>query len=136
MRVLGLDVGSKTIGVAVTDELNVAAHAVKTLARKGTKADVEQVRALAAEYSTTQVVVGIPFEPDGSEGNRAKRVRVLIDALRAAGLTVDEQDESFSTVEAEQTLLEANLSRKKRKKVIDRAAAQVILQGWLDRVRA
>lgn len=136
MRVLGLDVGSKTIGVAVTDELNVAAHAVKTLARKGTRADVEQVRALAAEYSTTQVVVGIPFEPDGSEGNRAKRVRVLIDALRAAGLTVDEQDESFSTVEAEQTLLEANLSRKKRKKVIDRAAAQVILQGWLDRVRA
>jgi putative Holliday junction resolvase len=136
MRVLGLDVGSKTIGVAVTDELNVAAHAVKTLARKGTRADVEQVRELAAEYSTTQVVVGIPFEPDGSEGNRAKRVRVLIDALRAAGLTVDEQDESFSTVEAEQTLLEANLSRKKRKKVIDRAAAQVILQGWLDRVRA
>jgi putative Holliday junction resolvase len=136
MRVLGLDVGSKTIGVAVTDELNVAAHAVKTLARKGTRADVEQVRALADEYATTQVVVGIPFEPDGSEGNRAKRVRVLIDALRAAGLTVDEQDESFSTVEAEQTLLEANLSRKKRKKVIDRAAAQVILQGWLDRVRA
>jgi putative Holliday junction resolvase len=136
MRVLGLDVGSKTIGVAVTDELGVAAHAVKTLARKGTTADVEQVRALAGEYSTTQVVVGIPFEPDGTEGQRAKRVRVLIDALRAAGLTVDEQDESFSTVEAEETLLKANLSRKKRKKVIDRAAAQVILQGWLDRVRA
>jgi putative Holliday junction resolvase len=136
MRVLGLDVGSKTIGVAVTDELGVAAHAVKTLARKGTRLDVEQVRALAGEYATTQVVVGIPFEPDGSEGHRAKRVRVLIDALKAAGLSVDEQDESFSTVEAEQTLIKANLSRKKRKKVIDRAAAQVILQDWLERVRA
>jgi putative Holliday junction resolvase len=136
MRVLGLDVGSKTIGVAVTDELGVAAHAVTTLARKGTKLDVAQVEALAQKYETRHLVVGIPFEPDGSEGHRAKRVRVLVDALRAAGLTVDEQDESFSTVEAEETLLRANLSRKKRKQVIDRAAAQVILQSWLDRGRA
>ena len=135
MRVLGLDVGSKTIGVAVTDELEVAAHAVTTLARKGTQADVEQVRALAGEYATTQLVVGIPYEPDGTEGQRAKRVRVLIDALRAAGFSVAEQDESFSTVQAEEVLLQANLSRKKRKKVIDRLAAQVILQGWLERER-
>jgi len=135
MRVLGLDVGSKTIGVAVTDELGVAAHAVTTLQRKGTRLDVEQVRALATQYETEHLVVGIPFEPDGTEGARAKRVRVLIDALRSSGLTVDEQDESFSTVEAEETLLKANLSRKKRKQVIDRAAAQVILQGWLERER-
>jgi putative Holliday junction resolvase len=136
MRVLGLDVGSKTIGVAVTDELEVAAHAVTTLERKGTSGDVEQVLALARKYETQRIVVGLPFEPDGSEGQRARRVRVLIDALRAAGLTVEEQDESFSTVEAEETLLRANLSRKKRKQVIDRAAAQVILQEWLDRGRA
>jgi putative Holliday junction resolvase len=136
MRVLGLDVGSKTIGVAVTDELGVAAHAVTTLARKGTVADVAQVEALAQKYETRHLVVGLPFEPDGSEGQRAKRVRVLIDALRTAGFTVDEQDESFSTVEAEQTLLQANLSRKKRKQVIDRAAAQVILQQWLEHERS
>jgi putative Holliday junction resolvase len=135
MRVLGLDVGSKTIGVAVTDELGVAAHAVTTLARKGTVADVVQVRSLAETYETTQLVVGIPYEPDGSEGNRAKRVRVFIDALVAAGFTVEEQDESFSTVEAEDVLLRADLSRKKRKQVIDRVAAQVILQGWLTRER-
>jgi putative Holliday junction resolvase len=135
MRVLGLDVGSKTIGVAVTDELGVAAHAVTTLARKGTVADVEQVRALARDYDTAQLVVGMPFEPDGSEGNRAKRVRVLIDALREAGFSVEEQDESFSTVQAEEVLIRADLSRKKRKKVIDRLAAQVILQGWLERER-
>jgi putative Holliday junction resolvase len=135
MRVLGLDVGSKTIGVAVTDELGVAAHAVTTLERKGTAADVEQVRALASEYGTDRLVVGIPYEPDGSEGNRAKRVRVFIAALAQAGFAIDEQDESFSTVEAEDVLIRADLSRKKRKKVIDRLAAQVILQGWLERER-
>lgn len=133
VRVLGLDVGSKTIGVAVTDELGVAAHAVKTLERRGTARDVEQVLALARSYGTDRVVVGLPYEPDGTEGQRAKRVRVFADALAQAGLAVELWDESFSTVEAEEVLLEADLSRKKRKKVIDRLAAQVILQGWLER---
>jgi putative Holliday junction resolvase len=132
VRVLGLDVGSRTIGVAVTDELGLCAHAVVTLARKGTARDVEQVAALAREYGAEQLIVGLPYEPDGTEGQRARRVRVLVEALRAAGYTVDTWDESFSTVEAEETLVRANLSRKKRKQVIDRAAAQVILQRWLD----
>lgn len=133
VRVLGLDVGSKTIGVAVTDELGMAAHALKTLQRQGTVKDVITVRALVAEMSAELVVVGLPYEPDGTEGNRAKRVRVFIDALRASGLSVDEIDESFSTVQAQEVLIRADLSRKKRKKVIDRLAAQVILQGWLER---
>jgi putative Holliday junction resolvase len=132
VRVLGLDVGSKTIGVAVTDELGAAAHAVKTIERKGTVRDVETVRALAAEYGTERVVIGIPYEPDGTEGQRAVRVRVFLEALKAAGLAVEEWDESFSTVAAEEVLVRADLSRKKRKKVIDRLAAQVILQDWLD----
>jgi putative holliday junction resolvase len=135
VRVLGLDVGSKTIGVAVTDELGMAAHAVKTIERKGTVKDVETVLALAREYETQHVVVGMPYEPDGSEGQRCKRVRVFIDALVAAGLEVEHIDESFSTVEATETLLRADLSRKKRKKVIDRVAAQVILESWLNRER-
>ena len=133
VRVLGLDVGSKTIGVAVTDELGVAAHALKTLKRHGTVKDVITVRALVAELSAERVVVGLPYDPDGTEGNRAKRVRVFIDALKATGLIVEDIDESFSTVEAEEVLIRADLSRKKRKKVIDRLAAQVILQGWLER---
>lgn len=132
MRVLGLDVGSRTIGVAVTDELGVAAHAVRTLERRGTVRDVEQVRALAREYDTAEVVVGMPYEPDGSEGQRAKRVRVFLDALTSAGLSCQICDESFSTVEAQEVLIEADLSRKKRKRVIDQLAAQVILQRWLD----
>jgi putative Holliday junction resolvase len=132
VRVLGLDVGSKTIGVAVTDELGVAAHAVRTLERRGTVKDVEQVQALVRELGVELIVVGMPYEPDGSEGQRAKRVRVFMDALANSGLTIEHWDESFSTVEAEEVLLRADLSRKKRKQVIDRLAAQVILQNWLD----
>jgi putative holliday junction resolvase len=133
MRVLGLDVGSKTIGVAVTDELGVCAHALTTLARQGTVKDVARVVELLREHGCERAVVGLPYEPDGSEGQRARRVRVFIDALAAAGVAVETWDESFSTVEAEEILLRADLSRKKRKKVIDRLAAQVILQGWLER---
>jgi putative holliday junction resolvase len=134
-RVLGLDVGSKTIGIAVTDELGIAAHAVKTLARKGTKADVAQIEALAASYGTRALVVGLPYDLEGNEGQRAARVRVLCDALVAAGFAVELQDERFSTVEAEARLLEADLSRGKRKAVIDALAAQVILAAWLERRR-
>ena len=135
MRVLGLDVGSRTIGVAVTDELGLGAHAVTTLARRGTARDVAAVREIAARYGTDHAVVGIPCEPDGSEGHRAARVRVFLDALAASGMQVGEVDESFSTVEAEEVLLEADLSRKKRKRVIDRLAAAVILERWLAETR-
>ena len=130
-RALGLDVGSKTIGVAVTDALGVAAHPVTTLARRGTARDVAEVKRIAAELGAARVVVGLPYEGDGTLGHRAERVRVLVSALRAAGLAVDECDERFSTVEAEERLIAADLSRKKRKRVVDRAAAQVILDRWL-----
>ncbi len=135
-RVLGLDVGSKTIGIAVTDELNLCAHALKTLNRKGTRADVVQVEQLAKQYSTRALVVGMPYDLDGNEGPRAVRVRVLIDALIAAGFDVATQDERFSTVEATSTLMEADLSRARRKALVDSMAAQVILTAWLDTQRA
>ncbi len=131
-RVLGLDVGTKTIGVAVTDELGLCAHGVTTLARRGTKRDVEQLAELAAKWGAGRIVVGLPLEGDGTLGHRAERVRVLTAALAAAGLAVEECDERFSTVEAEETLLAADLSRARRKQVIDRAAAQVILTRWLE----
>jgi putative Holliday junction resolvase len=131
-RVLGLDVGSRTIGVAVSDELGVAAHGVTTLQRRGTQKDVAQVLELVRRYQAERIVVGMPYEMDGSDGPRATRVRVFFDALAAAGLTVEEWDERYSTVEAEATLLEANLSRARRKEVIDQVAAQVILRSWLE----
>ena len=138
MRALGLDVGSKTIGVAVSDELGMAAHPVTVIARAGTAPDVASVTALLATHEASAVVIGIPYELSGREGPRAKRVRVFLDALRAAlpaGVPIHEQDERFSTVAAERVLLEADLSRRRRKQVIDKHAAAVILQGWLDRKR-
>jgi putative Holliday junction resolvase len=131
-RVLGLDVGSRTIGVAVSDELGMAAHGVTTLQRRGTQKDVAQVLELVRRYQAERIIVGMPYELDGSEGRRAVRVRVFYEALAGAGLAVDEWDERYSTVDAEATLLEANVSRARRKEVIDQMAAQVILQGWLD----
>lgn len=135
MRAVGLDVGSKTIGIAVSDELGYSAHPRETLARAGTASDVTAVLAIVSEVTAAAVVVGIPYELSGREGPRAKRVRVLVDALRAAlpdGVELHEQDERFSTAEAERVLLQGDVSRAKRKQVIDRQAAAVILQGWLD----
>ncbi len=130
---LGLDVGSRTIGVAVTDALGLCAHAVRTLARQGTLRDVVQIDRLAAEYGTRRVVVGMPYLLDGTEGPRALRVRVFTDALAAAGYAVEVIDERYSTVDAERSLLEADLSRARRKRVVDALAAQVILTAWLAR---
>src|SRR5688572_15890204 len=101
VRALGLDVGSKTIGVAVSDELGLAAHPVTTLVRRGTEADVAALVALAAEREVAHVVVGWPLELDGKVGPRARRVGVLIDALSAAlppEVEVIRWDERFSTV--------------------------------------
>lgn len=136
MRIIALDVGSKTIGVAVSDDLQLCAHALKTLARRGTRLDVVQVQELCKRYETIELVVGLPYDCEGKEGHRAARVRVLGDALEAAGLRVRYQDESFTTVQATDVLLEADLSRQRRKQVVDRLAAAMILQAFLDAERA
>jgi putative Holliday junction resolvase len=139
MRAVGLDVGSKTIGIAVSDELGIAAHPRETLPRAGTDADVVSVLAVVREVEAAAVVVGIPYELSGREGPRAKRVRVFVDALRAAlpaPVELHEWDERFSTAEAERVLIAGDVSRQRRREVIDRQAAAVILQGWLDGRRA
>lgn len=135
MRALGLDVGSRTIGVAVSDELGLAAHPRQVLARTGTSGDAAAVARLVAEVGAEAVVVGLPLELSGREGPRARRVRVFLEALRGAlpsTVALAEWDERFSTAEAERVLLDADLSRRRRKQVIDQQAAAVILQGWLD----
>ena len=135
MRALGLDVGSKTIGMAVSDELGLAAHPERVLARKGTASDVAAVIELARGREVGAVVVGMPYELSGAVGSRGKRVQVFIDALRAAlpaGVELHLQDERFSTAEAERILLSADVSRARRKDVIDKQAAAIILQTWLD----
>ena len=135
MRALGLDVGSKTIGVAISDELGLAAHPDHVIARRGTEADVGTVIALCRDRAIDAVVVGMPFELSGAIGPRAKRVKVFIDALRAAlpaTLAIHEIDERFTTAEAERVLIAGDVSRARRKDVIDKQAAALILQGWLD----
>lgn len=138
MRVLGLDVGSKTIGVAITDEAGIAAHPLRVLERKGTDADVSAIQTLVAEHDIRDIVVGMPFELSGKVGHRAKRVQEFANALQAKlgdAVKLHEQDERFTTAEAERVLLDADVSRQKRKQVIDQQAAALILQAWLDAQR-
>lgn len=134
MRALGLDVGMKTIGVAVSDELGLAAHPVSVIARAGTAADVATVVALCRAREIGAVVIGMPYELSGAAGLRARRVQVFVDALAAAlpGMEFHLEDERFTTAAAERILLAGDVSRARRKQVIDKQAAAVILQGWLD----
>ena len=135
MRALGLDVGSKTIGIAVTDEAEIAAHPHDVLARAGTERDVSAILTLVGQLDITDVVVGMPFELSGKVGHRAKRVLEFAHALRAAlgpAVKLHEQDERFTTAEAERVLIDADVSRAKRREVIDQQAAALILQAWLD----
>lgn len=134
MRAVGLDVGSKTIGVAVSDELGLCANPLKTLARAGTRGDVPAIAALVRELGAEVVVAGLPLGLDGAPTPRSRQVEALAAELGRAlpGVRIELWDERFSTVAVERTLLEADLSRGKRKQVVDRAAAAFILQGWLD----
>lgn len=139
MRALALDVGSRTIGVAVSDAEGSMAHAHSVLRRVGHEGDAAKVCELAGELGATVLVVGLPLELDGSEGHRARLVQRFVDVLestistRGLGLEIARWDERFSTSAAERTLLEADVSRAKRRTTIDSVAAQFILQGWLDR---
>ncbi len=133
MRIVALDVGDATIGVAATDELGLTVNPVKTIRRTaGIKADLKTVEDLLAELGATQVVVGLPLLASGEEGTQAAKVRDFFERLkRRLRIPAELFDESLSTVEAEELLLEADVSRAKRRKVIDQMAAVVILRGYL-----
>lgn len=134
MRALGLDVGSKTIGVAITDEAAIAAHPLTVLARVGQIGDARAVKALVETHQITDVVVGLPYELSGKIGFRARRVQELTNTIREQipDVEIHEQDERFTTAEANRVLLDADVKRGKRKQVIDQQAAALILQAWLD----
>jgi putative Holliday junction resolvase len=139
MRCLGLDVGTKTIGIAMSDALGLAAHPLIVLPRSGTVRDVAAVEGLVEENEVVAIVVGLPLELSGKVGQRARRVKVLIKALSEhfeGRVPVHEWDERFSTSAVERVLIDADMSRAKRKKVIDKQAAAYILQGWLDANRS
>ena len=135
MRIMALDVGSKRIGVALSDPLKITAQGLDTFHRKTLEEDVAGLWKLIDEHEVSKLVVGLPKNMDGSEGFKVEEVRQFI-----ADLTAERQietvrvDERLTTVSAERALLEADVSRAKRKKVIDKMAAVIILQSYLDRL--
>jgi putative holliday junction resolvase len=132
-RVIGIDLGSRRIGVAVTDSLGLTAQPHTTIQRHGGKRDIDSIAAQVEAAGAERIVLGLPVDPEGQEGPAALRARAFAEKLRAAlGIPVDLVDESFSTVEAEEVLLAADVSRSRRKQVVDKLAAAVILQRWLD----
>lgn len=136
MRCLSLDVGDKTVGVAVSDPLGFTAQGIKTISRTSNKNDVKEIGDLINEYEVQKLVIGLPKHMNGTEGERCEIVRKFAAKILAAYPEVEQifWDERLSTVAAEKSLIAADVSRKKRKKVIDKMAAVYILQGYLDSV--
>lgn len=132
-RILALDMGSKTIGVAISDELMITGQALTTLMRSSRTSDLAKIKALVVEHTVQELVMGLPKNMDGSIGPQGEKAMHEAEWLKKElGLPVHLWDERLSTVQAERILLEADLSRRKRKKLIDKLAAQIILQSYLD----
>ena len=134
MRALALDIGDKTIGVAASDALGLTAQGVETIRRTSAKDDLKRLGELIAQFEATTFVIGLPKNMDGTEGTRCELVRKFAEKLAATFPNVNQifWDERLSTVAASKALIAADVSRRKRKKVIDKMAAVYILQGWLD----
>ena len=139
MKKLGLDVGDKTIGVAVSDALNITAQGVTTIERVGIRKDSGKVMDYVREYECDTVVIGLPRRLDGTDSPQTEKVyefkTMLENKMRSSGMAdikVEFYDERLTTVMAERVLIDADVSRSKRKKVIDKQAAVIILQGYLD----
>ena len=135
MRIMALDVGSKRIGVALSDPLKITAQGLQTFQRTTLEEDVKGLWQLIDEHEVSQLVVGLPKNMDGTIGFKAEEVQQFIADLTAERkIEIIWIDERLTTVSAERVLLEADVSRAKRKKVIDKMAAVVILHSYLDRL--
>ncbi len=132
LKLLGLDVGTRTVGVAGTDALGLAVHPVATLARKGLATDLPALAAIATKRGAEMIVVGLPYELDGSEGRSARLARQVGDGLAELGWSVVYQDERFTSVEAVAELVALDVSRARRREVVDQRAAVLIVERWLD----
>lgn len=132
-RILALDVGDVRIGIAVSDEGRIIAQPVEVYRRVGYGPDARHIAKLCEGYNTRNVLCGLPRNMDGSEGFQAQKVRDFAAHLEAQGLVVFFQDERMSTVTAENVLISGGMQRKDRRNAVDKVAAVVILQQWLDR---
>lgn len=136
MRIMGLDYGSKTVGVAISDELEITAQPVETIERKSEnklRRTLARIEEIIDEYGVSFVVLGYPKNMDNTEGFRAQATEEFREKLeRRTGLEVVLQDERLSTVESERVLMQSGVRRENRKAYVDKMAAAVILQGYLD----
>ena len=131
-RIVCLDIGDVRIGVAVSDPTGTIASPVEVIHRIGWGPDTRKICEICARYETNRLLSGLPLNMDGSEGFQAQKVRAFCDRLVQSGLSVCFQDERLSTVAAEDALIEGGISRTGRKQLVDKVAASVILQQWLD----
>lgn len=135
-RVMSLDVGSRRIGIAVSDPLGITAQGLDTLHRKNKRHDFEHLAAIIRNYSVREIVVGLPLRMSGVEGIQAEKMKVFAEDLRKRfGLPVHLWDERLTSAEANRLLRETDLSIEKRGKAVDRMAAVLILQGWMEQRR-
>jgi putative Holliday junction resolvase len=139
MRKIGLDVGDKTVGIAVSDELGYTAQGIMTLERVGIRKDTGKILDMVKEYNCDTIVIGLPKKLDGTDSIQTEKVyefrTMLENKMRSTGIkgvNIVWQDERLTTVMAERVLIEADVRREKRKKVIDKQAAVIILQSYLD----
>jgi len=135
MRILGLDYGEKRIGVAICDDRGMTARPVGTIVRKYWKRDIERIDECVREHGAEKIVVGYPVRLDGTEGIQCEKVNRFIDALeKGVSVPVAKWNEALSTKEAEALLREADMNPRKRKAVVDKLAAAIILQDYLDHI--
>jgi putative holliday junction resolvase len=133
VRILGLDVGSKRIGLAVSDPLGLTAQGLEVLIRKNPQADLDRLVEVARHWGVQQIVVGLPRHMDGRLGSTAPQILELVAVLqKTLGVEVVTWEERLTTVEAERVLLQADVSRRRRRQVVDQLAAVLILQNFLD----
>ena len=140
MRKIGLDVGDKTVGIAVSDPLGFTAQGIMTLERVGIRKDTTKILEMVKEYQCDTIVIGLPKKLDGTDSIQTEKVyefkTLLENKMRSTGMghiNIEFYDERLTTVMAEKVLIEADVSRRGRKKVIDKQAAVLILQGYLDK---
>ena len=132
-RVLALDVGTKRIGVAVSDPLGITAQGLETIQRQNKRRDFETLRRVLEQYEVREIVVGLPLRLSGAEGTQSEKMRLFAASLESHfGLPVHLWDERWTSTEANRLLREAELSIEKRGKAVDRMAAVLILQSWME----
>jgi len=133
MRVLALDVGKKRIGIAVSDALGITAQPVTTIERKDEEKTLAKIRDLVKEYDVAKIVIGMPFNMNGTKGPSARAAEEFASLLREKiHVGIETIDERLTTAQGERVLLDGDVSRKKRRLFIDKIAAQLILQTYLD----